>query len=345
MAIELKGNKTSETPSTVLASISQVKQVLAEAREITDIIEIRDMAVAAVAWATARGADEAAQMAMDIKLRAERKAGEYLQETELSKGAATPRTDIVSARLPTLEQLGVSQKESSRWQRIASIPEEWFEEYLANAKERTQTALLRAVNQMKIKEARKRAPSHVDTPPFPEKKYRCIVIDPPWPMEKSERTERPNQGRFLDYPTLTLDEITALPIQNLADEDLGCQIYLWTTHRFLPDAINLLKTWGATYHCTFTWIKPTGMTPFSYQLNSEFAVFGYIGPFEMRQMGLPVAFNASSSRHSEKPDEFYEIVLKGSPAGDGERLDMYARRPRLGFEPWGVDIDEFEGGK
>ena len=48
----------------------------------------------------------------------------------------------MSAHVPTLNKIGVSQQESSRWQRIAKIPEDRFEEHLAKATKRTQSALL-----------------------------------------------------------------------------------------------------------------------------------------------------------------------------------------------------------
>jgi N6-adenosine-specific RNA methylase IME4 len=36
--------------------------------------------------------------------------------------------------------------------------------------------------------------------------------------------------------------------------------------------------------------------------------------------------------HSEKPEEFYAMVEQVSP---GPYLDMFARRPRLGWDVWG----------
>ena len=51
---------------------------------------------------------------------------------------------------------------------------------------------------------RERKPEPVSTPDFPQKLYRCIVIDPPWPVEKIEREERPFQGKSLDYPTMAI---------------------------------------------------------------------------------------------------------------------------------------------
>jgi hypothetical protein len=137
----------SENTLTALARISRAKQALAEARDIEDIIEIRDMAVAANAWATARGADEAAQMAMEIKLRAERKAGQFLADMK-ERGQIKPGNPqfVQDAPIIKLANIGVKPDESKRWQRIASIPKERFEEYLVNAKKRTQAALLRAAD-------------------------------------------------------------------------------------------------------------------------------------------------------------------------------------------------------
>jgi hypothetical protein len=61
---------------------------------------------------------------VDLVVETERKAGQFLGDMKeqdlLSRGAATSRTDIISARL-TLAELGIEQKESSLWQRIAAI--------------------------------------------------------------------------------------------------------------------------------------------------------------------------------------------------------------------------------
>jgi len=183
-------------------------------------------------------------------------------------------------------------------------------------------------------------PDPVETPPFPEGKYRCIIVDPPWPMEKSERIERPNQGNHLDYPTWTIEKIKSLPIPELADSTRGCQIYLWTTNSFLLEAFNLFEYWNVKYNVLLVWVKPTGMTPFGWMRNAEFVLFGYIGPFEMKQMGLKQVFEAPVEFHSRKPDVFYELVKQASPALDGERLDMFYGKIHLGFEPWGVTHEQ-----
>jgi N6-adenosine-specific RNA methylase IME4 len=173
-----------------------------------------------------------------------------------------------------------------------------------------------------------------DAPPLPEGKFRCLVIDPPWPVQKIEREERPTQGVDLDYPVMTLAEIEALPVADLAAEN-GCHLYLWTTHKFLPDALRLVEAWGFRYQCLMTWVKPTGMTPYSWMYNTEHVIFARTGGLALSQMGLKLAFDAAVTRHSAKPDVFYERVIEATP---GPRLEMFAREERDGLEAWGDDV-------
>jgi N6-adenosine-specific RNA methylase IME4 len=173
--------------------------------------------------------------------------------------------------------------------------------------------------------------------PLPIGKYRCIVIDPPYPVEKIEREVRPNQTRDLDYPTMTLDEIAALPVRDLAVE-AGTHLYLWTTHKYLPAALDLMRGWGFTYQCMFTWVKPTGMTPYSWMYNTELVLFGHLGDLPLTALGLKLHFEAPVIGHSIKPDVFYtDRVIPASP---GPRIEMFARKQREGFHVWGNEVQQ-----
>lgn len=174
----------------------------------------------------------------------------------------------------------------------------------------------------------------LDPPPPPVGRYRCLVIDPPWPVEKIVREVRPRQGGALDYPTMTLEQIAELPISELADED-GCHVYLWTTHRHLPAALELLDGWGAAYECALTWVKPTGMTPFSWLYNTEPVLFARIGSLPLERLGLPLSIDAPTSGHSVKPEAFYDRVRQASPE---PRLELFARQPHDGFTAWGDEV-------
>lgn len=174
--------------------------------------------------------------------------------------------------------------------------------------------------------------------PPPEGKYRCLVIDPPWPVTKIVREVRPNQEPRLDYPTMSLDEIMALDIPNLAEHEQGCHVYLWATQKYLPYAFHLFTHWGVRYECTLTWVKPTGMTPYSWMYNTEHVLFGRIGALKLSRLGLKLGFDAPTTYHSAKPDVFYDRVIAASP---GPRLEMFARRQREGFRVWGNEVESY----
>lgn len=88
--------------------------------------------------------------------------------------------------------------------------------------------------------------------------YRTIVADPPWLIDGF-----PN-GWFgygdrgvtqpMPYPPMTLDQIQALPVRELAN--LDCDLYLWTINDWLADAFSVVRAWGFQHSATLVWCKP-----------------------------------------------------------------------------------------
>jgi N6-adenosine-specific RNA methylase IME4 len=184
--------------------------------------------------------------------------------------------------------------------------------------------------------ALERRPAPAVTPDLPlDFRFHTIVIDPPWPVTKIVKDARPFQGVELDYPTMSLDEIARLPVARLAEDD--AHLYLWTTHKLLPDALELVDGWGFRYQCLLTWCKPTGAAPFSWLYDTEHCLFARRGDLDLLQMGLRLSIIAGRGdrAHSAKPDEFYDRVIAASPE---PRFEMYARRPRSGFTVWGDEV-------
>jgi N6-adenosine-specific RNA methylase IME4 len=142
----------------------------------------------------------------------------------------------------------------------------------------------------------------------------------------------------LPYRTMSLDEIRALPVGELADDD--AHLYVWTTNRFLEDTFGIVRGWGFRPAQVLVWAKPPMGVGFggAFTVTAEFVIFA-------RRGSLPHAARQDSSwwqwsrvyenghiAHSAKPEAFLDLVEAVSPA---PRLEMFARRDRLGWDTWG----------
>ena len=236
-----------------------------------------------------------------------------------------------------IRDLGFTRDEAKR---IQQLTPEAVAEAKAEARENdeivTRSAALRKVKEAQREARRAETVASLDSVKAREEKavqgvYDVIVIDPPWPMQKIEREVRPNQIEF-DYPTMTEAELEQLTIP-VAD---NCHVWLWTTQKYLPMAFRLLDKWGLFYICTFVWHKPGGFQPYNLpQYNCEFALYAHKGaPIFVDTKAFPTCFNAPRGQHSEKPEEFYDVIRRVT---SGRRLDMFNRRTIEGFDGWGKE--------
>lgn len=146
-----------------LARLETARRLLAEARTIDEVKTIRDTAEQMRLYAQqARLGLEAQNSAAEIKLRAERRAGEMLKVAPKHPGAARPRTPWPAdmALPPKLSDIGVSPKQSSNWQAMAAIPEPAFDAHVAatkeNGQELTTVSTVRLARQLEQADAEQR---------------------------------------------------------------------------------------------------------------------------------------------------------------------------------------------
>lgn len=225
---------------------------------------------------------------------------------------------IKAADLPKTDALKIARMEPREQMKVAERLSEGAKSYADAVREIKRDEVVERLNDVSAREVKKL-----------EGKYDVIVIDPPWPMQKVERDERPNQVA-LDYPTMTEEELSELEIPAADD----CHMWLWTTHKFLPMALRLLDRWGFKYVCTFVWHKPGGPQPYGLpQYNCEFAIYARKGTPEFIDFkAFNTCFDAPRGAHSEKPEFFYDMVRRVTA---GLRADMFNRRKIEGFEGWG----------
>lgn len=273
----------------------------------------------------------------EIHLRYERDIGKWLKDMEKHPPGPEPKDQSHHVtEPPKLEDLGIGRMQSHRWQAIATIPEDDFEQYINSKK--TSDQEITSNGAYALARQIKRTTESKEPSPLPTGQYRTIVVDPPWPMEKILREVRPFQYD-MDYPTLEINEIKNLEIPSISSDD-GCHLYLWTTQKYLPIAFDVLKDWGFKYIFTMVWHKSGGFQPSNLpQYNCEFVLFGRKGDLEFTTTkDFYCCFYAQRKEHSRKPDEFYDLVRRVSPE---PRIDIFSREKRPGFEQYGDETGKF----
>lgn len=325
-----------------LVHFDNAKRELELATNIDEVKDLRDKAEALRLYM--RQAGESLEMqnkCAEIKIRAERRAGEILKETPKHPGAATLCHDVTA--LPKrLDDIGITRKQSSRFQAIARIPEPTFEEHIAKTKslkrELTSSDLLKlsqklgAITQPSEErdEEETCAMSDLNRLIGHGKKFKCIYADPPWKYDnQATRASTDNH-----YSTMSVDDIVALPIQYLAADQ--AHLHLWTTNAFLFDCARILEAWGFQYKGVFLWVKPQMGIGNYWRVSHEFMVLGVRGGLGFNNHSQMSWLEAERTKHSAKPEQVRKIIESVSP---GPYLELFGRKTSEGWVTWGNEIE------
>lgn len=163
------------------------------------------------------------------------------------------------------------------------------------------------------------------------KKFGTIYADPPWVYD-NQGTRAATGGH---YSGLTVEELCALPIRDLAAKD--AHLHLWTTNAFLFECPRIFDAWGFEFRSSFVWVKPQ-MGIGNYWRNShEFLLTAIRGNAKrFNDKTLKSWLECDRSRHSEKPFIVRDYIRRASP---GPYLELFARTPAEGWTCWGNEID------
>lgn len=321
----------------VLVKLELARSFLAEAKTIQETKNVLDVAVAAETYAKRQKlGEEAVQYATSIKVEALRLLGTMLKETPRNKGTkllggsekysggakVEPPDEI-----PTLAEMGLDKKTSKLAQDIASLPDEQYQKVqagvMAISKVTEAVNMIREKKQTETREERKQKS-------IPQGKFTLIYADPPWRYDFSQSDSREIENQ---YPTMEIEDICNLPINALADTD--CVLFLWATSPKLREALQVIEAWGFEYKTNMVWVKDKiGMGYYARQKHELLliATKGTPGTPEPKDRPESAVF-ASRTKHSRKPQEFYELLEQMYP--DATRIELFSRLERAGWEAWG----------
>lgn len=168
-----------------------------------------------------------------------------------------------------------------------------------------------------------------------EDRYSCILMDPPWQERGGGKIKR---GADRHYPLVPTKHMPFLILGSGAFRPAeNCHLWMWSTNNYLPDALWLMDALGFRYITNAVWVK-TRMGLGQYLRGQhELLLLGVQGSgpaVRTESRSISSVLVSPRSRHSEKPEEAYELIEARS---EGPRLEMFARAPREGWDCWGND--------
>lgn len=174
-------------------------------------------------------------------------------------------------------------------------------------------------------------------------KYNIIYADPPWEYKESGSGNRVVKAH---YPTINIEDIKALPVQELCADK--CILFIWVTFPRLEQGLDVIKSWGFQYYgLGFDWVKISkngkpswGMGYYTRQ-NTEVCLIGVLKDKERRlkpiNRDVLSVVHSLREEHSKKPDIIRDLIVRA--IGDLPRIELFARKKTEGWDVWGNEVE------
>ena len=231
-----------------------------------------------------------------------------------------------------------------------------------SGKEATLTAFVQVLNENKIKKTRQdyeaRAQhgaqvSDLFTLIETGQKFPIIYADPAWTLHKAYSEKgRLRSSPQRHYDCMSLEEIKALPVAQLAADD--CALFLWCVTPELLGALEVITAWSFKYKKDgFIWVKTNkhaevvtlsgeglhwGMGEYT-RNNAEICLLATRGKPKRMAKDVHQIIMAPVGEHSAKPDEARRRIER---LYNGPYLELFARNGIEGWTTWGNEIDVME---
>jgi len=318
-------------------------RALAEAKAVDEVKDILDKAVAVKAYARQAKNKDLEADAVEIRMRATRRLGEMMAQQPKAPNAGEQRkqgilgnqyqpsdTGLEKTHI-TLNEAGIDKNLAHQARTLHTLSSEQFE----NAVTRSREAVQRVV---KIESDRNERLAKIaeiaagNSELSVAKRYPIIYADPPWRYENPPigATSRAIENH---YPTMTLEEICALPVNELATDD--AMLYLWATAPKLAECMKVIESWGFEYRTDMVWDKEVIGMGYHARNQHETLLIAKRGSIPPPKAGTQPAsvYRERRGEHSAKPTFYYEMIEAAYPGLP--KIELFCRSPRAGWEAWG----------
>ena len=324
----------------VLASRDELEHIKLHARQIQDRTLLAD--------------------ATEFQMRVERRLGALLaaarESGNLVEKGRRPKAIEGEQTPATLSDIGVDKKLSMKAQRAALMPDEQFQDAVAEMRQRMASNKAILVDpiqaQEKASDLAGRRAAHAartvnggcveDLGKLARSGFRAemMLLDPQWKfLTRSDAGD--GRSANVHYKTEEVDKIKELPVEALAAD--RCAMGMWMVDWCPQDALDLIRHYGFKHITTlFTWVKtnPSGQgwhmgQGYWTRANPEQCYFATRGNPKRLFADVQQLIVAPVMEHSRKPDEQYPRIER---LVEGPYLELQARRPRSGWLSWGDEL-------
>ena len=166
-------------------------------------------------------------------------------------------------------------------------------------------------------------------------KYKTIVADPPWQYRNKRTGGSMKSGSAQKYETMSIEEICNLEIiKEISNKD--CVLFLWVTAPMLPDTFRVIDAWGFKYKTSIIWVKTRGLgMGFWFRVQFELCLVCIRGKIKPFYLPNPNLFFAPRTKHSRKPERFFQLI---DPIIPRPAIELFAREKREDWDAWGNEI-------
>jgi len=225
---------------------------------------------------------------------------------------------------------------------IATQPIEEQREIVA----RGEREILRAAQDIRARKAEIRRAERIErlavtcnqnTPLPRDRRYAVLYADPPWHFEVYNEESGVERAAGNHYPTMSLEDICALPVLSLATPD--AVLFMWTTAPHLRESFDVLVAWGFEYKTNIVWMKDKIGLGYFVRNQHELLLVATRGdmPSPSPANRPPSVISAPRREHSRKPDEAYALIERMYP--ELPRIELFARQTRPGWARWGNEVE------